>query len=85
MQTQERSGTLAKERVSPIDRESILSADLVPSCKSSRNHSLAVVARKPLLSRARQQAFPYANFCNLVLVDYLFSLTGKTVSCGAAL
>jgi hypothetical protein len=29
LQTQERSSTLAKGRVSPIDRESILSADLV--------------------------------------------------------
>ena len=39
---------------------------LVPSCKSSRNHSLTVVARKLLLSRARKQAVPNANSCKLV-------------------
>ena len=29
-----------------------------------------VVARKLLLSRARKQAVPYANFCNLILADH---------------
>ncbi len=40
---------------------------LVPDCRSSRTHSLTVVARKLLLSRARKQGVKYANFCNLVL------------------
>jgi hypothetical protein len=40
---------------------------LVPNCKSSRNHSLTVAARKSLLSRERKQPVPYANFCELVL------------------
>ena len=43
-------------------------ATLVPSCRSSRNRSFAVAARKSLLSRARQQAVRYVNLCNLVLV-----------------
>ena len=40
---------------------------LVLSCKSSRYRSLAVAARKSLLSRARKQAVPYANFWKQVL------------------
>ena len=38
----------------------------VPSCNNLRNHSLTVVSRKLLLSRARKQADSYANFRNLV-------------------
>jgi hypothetical protein len=42
---------------------------LVPSCITSRIHSLAVVVQKSLLNRARQQAEEHANFCNLALEE----------------
>jgi hypothetical protein len=40
---------------------------LILSCKSSRNHFLAVVPLNSWLSRARKQAVPYPDFFKLVL------------------
>jgi len=42
---------------------------LVLNCKSSGSRSLAVAAGKSLLSRARKQAVPYANFCKQKLAQ----------------
>jgi polysaccharide export outer membrane protein len=48
--------------------------------RSSRTHSLTVVARKSFLSRARKQAVKYANVCNLVLAAA--SLAAQTPDAG---
>lgn len=53
---------------------------LASNCKSSRHHSLTVVARKSLLSRAGKQAVLYAIFRSLVLVRKLVVVSGAAAA-----